>query len=321
MCIRDRWYREFIQPAQPLSLATIWAFGRGNHETCWNPPFSKDEEYGKSRWFGNAFRYFFSDSDDATAGQSCRELLPTRYFDIGPDKGGNLKNNHRIVFVDNSFGRSHQLKERYQDAIKATGDGSGESRTPHVPSTHWFSHIPELALLRYCRGQCEGSNKDALIKVSEALDAMQWSICTEDADSSCAPSTLFRGHQHFLERITVPDPENANAWVWPQTYIVGHGGTNHDTINRGFQGFCSSSVSLQCSAPGVCSDNAEHDSQTFYNTEVYASYEYGYLLWKRDASIAANPSKYPTGWEPDYVWAGSNHPPVHKKGEPASCGF
>ena len=305
------WFREFIEPAQPLFQVSVWAFGRGNHEGC---------DSGKnSRWYGNAFRYFFADSDAVTSAQRCGNLLPTRYFDIGPKHGANTKANHRIVLVDNSNPRTsfnnpgNSVEKGYLAAIEVTGsiDNTGAS-VPYVDSTHWFSHIPELALLSYCRGQCDGDNKKARDGLIKALKSTQWNICLGNASGGCSPSVLFRGHQHFFERITVPD--SSDSWVWPQTYIVGHGGTKKDSIKGRFEGQCTSAVTLSCDAPGLCDATVDKGSSIkppSFKATVYGTESHGYVLWKRDATIAGDKKTYPTGWEPAFVWAdGKRTPPM-----------
>jgi hypothetical protein len=184
-----------------------------------------------------------------------------------------------------AFG-GRNLADLFKDAAAVTKDGNAA----YVQSTHWVSHIPALTYLSYCGGQCGGRNEQVLQAVSGAFG--DTAPCEDRGPGApgCVPSTLFAGHQHFYQRIRVSDPKSPDTvsvtWTWPQTQIVGHGGTKPD--HAAFTPhWCRTEITVP-KTPSGKTDKAN----------VIADSRHGFVVWRRAADTLSDPA----GWKETRYW-------------------
>lgn len=272
------WLKEFLSPAQQALSIAPWSLSRGNHETC---PTSGPH------WFGKGWYYLFGDVDWPS--QPCANLVPTRYFDIGPDGGIDLQTRHRVVMVDDSNPSSpgadgRDLTDLYKDAVGVSVNGDNQA---HVASTHWVSHIAGIVYMDYCGGQCGGENGQILQDVYESFSEIQPCLDRGPGVPACVPSTLLRGHEHYFEHIRLfRNPEEHSDWAWPQTYIVGHGGTKSDSFSFS-PGRCVADIKVPNSNSGAS-----------YKGHVWADPRHGFVAWRRAKDTLSDPA----GWAATYFW-------------------
>ena len=273
------WLQEFLSPAQkPLTLAP-WVLLRGNHELC---PGGK--------WYGHGWYYLFGDVNWPQ--QACNDPVPTTYFDIGPNGGADKSTRHRMVVFDNADPWSSQLAINLKSAVAATMSWDGDAI---VDSTHWASHVPSVAFMSYCSGQCGGENDHTLKTIRESLPVTN--LCKSRGPDlpRCVPSTLFAGHQHFFERIEMTQDANSTDWAWPQMYTVGHGGTKKDSTGFPHRDYrCGTDLKLPISGSGSLKPLNVHG-------KVWADERHGFVVWRRDKSTISAKA----GWLSKHYWSDS----------------
>jgi hypothetical protein len=274
------WLQDFLTPAQPALAIAPWALSRGNHETC--------PDAGP-HWYGKGWTYLFGDVDWPP--QPCNNLVPTTYFDVGPGGGNDSRTRHRVVMIDSSnpYGtadKGRNLTDLFNDAAAVTRDGNAA----YVNSTHWVSHIPAITYQSYCDGQCGDRNQRVLQAVSDAFGGTAPCEDRGPGVPRCVPSTLFAGHQHFYQRIRLSDPKSPDTvsvtWTWPQTQIVGHGGTKPD--HAAFTPhWCRTEITVPKTPSGET-----------YKANVIADSRHGFVVWRRAADTLSDPA----GWKETRYW-------------------
>ena len=287
------WLKDFLTPAQQALAAAPWALSRGNHETC---PASGQH------WFGKGWYYLFGDVDWPS--QPCANLVPTTYFDIGPDGGQDPRTRHRVVMVDNSNPYSpgpggKGLKDLFTDAVGVTLNG----KDAYVASAHWVSHIPGIVYMDYCKGQCDGQNGRVLRDVHEAFGTVEPCRDRGPGVPACVPSTQLHGHQHFFQRVRLfSDPGKSDTWGWPQTYIVGQGGTKADSFSF-TPDRCAAGIDVPVTNPAKT-----------LSGHVWAEKQHGFVAWRRAKDTLSDPA----GWATTPYWFS---PPMASAGDspPADC--
>ncbi|WNO10035.1 metallophosphoesterase [Teredinibacter sp. KSP-S5-2] len=246
------WQKDFFPAAQPLLLEAPWVFGRGNHEMC------------QSGYFGRGyFQLFGTESEN-----ECVESLSPWFFDVAV--GGLQSNNapHRFVIIDTNDDKAKSLTRHYQNAINMTREPAGPK------SVWWLTHIPAYDLLYYS-GSFHTGDTGVRNALSDATTE-RGPLCLA---GKCSPSLFLLGHQHLYQHLNFIDSNN-NA-IFPQHYIVGHGGVKVDMSSP-------DNLHQTCSYDGFSFNGTQANTVTDTRTE------HGFVYWQRSASTV----DLPLGWRP-----------------------
>ncbi|MCG6902208.1 MAG: metallophosphoesterase [Rhodobacter sp.] len=288
------WMTDFFSAAQPLLLAAPWVFSRGNHEVC------------DPGWYGTGWHYLFgSDARDAKTlpAQACPfSPVPMWTLDVAP--GGNTAGPavHRFVIIDSARSSQTSLTTDFQTALGLT----------NPDSVWWVSHVPAFNLLEYadCRGCTPGYHLgDTNVQFALRTATRNITLCdpTRRNAPACLPSTLLLGHQHLFQQIEFfGENATSGAYVFPQSYIVGHGGTRIDS-----SGLSGSPCTFAGFDLGQVTDSAGQETARAYNGVVHSASDFGYVVWTRSAATLAEPS----GWRAETRDAAGNPMPT---GQPNS---
>lgn len=246
------WQKDFFPAAQPLLLEAPWVFGRGNHEMC------------QSGYFGKGyFQLFGTESEN-----QCVESLSPWYFDVAV--GGLQSNNapHRFVIIDTNDDNAKSLTHNYQNAINITRESTGPK------SVWWLTHIPAYDLLYYSGSFHTGDTgvRNALTEATTESGPLCFA-------GKCSPSLFLLGHQHLYQHLNFVDSNNQE--IFPQHYIVGHGG-----------------VMVDMSSPDSQHQTCSYDGFSFNGkpatTVSDTRTEHGFVYWQRSTATV----EQPLGWEP-----------------------
>ena len=191
------------------------------------------------------------------------------------------------------------LKDLFTDAVGVTLNG----KDAYVASAHWVSHIPGIVYMDYCKGQCDGQNGRVLRDVHEAFGTVEPCRDRGPGVPACVPSTQLHGHQHFFQRVRLfSDPGKSDTWGWPQTYIVGQGGTKADSFSF-TPDRCAAGIDVPVTNPAKT-----------LSGHVWAEKQHGFVAWRRAKDTLSDPA----GWATTPYWFS---PPMASAGDspPADC--
>ena len=245
------WLLDFHRPARGMLLAAPWAFARGNHEVC--------RMYG-SGWF--LLMGVGTDTSCVTNGTAPWQ------FDVavgGIDASGAGVDPHRFVVLDTSNDNAPDLTKNFADAIGRSTQAS----------TWWLTHIPAYTLLHYGFRDHLGDRRvrSALIRAFDAGSSPSSQLC--DASRAplptCIPSTIIMGHQHLFQQLDFYDQGSVTGdFIWPQHYVVGHGGVRIDRDGLG--------------ASPCQFDQFDIGGGTANTSVIWSEASHGYVVWNRSSA-------------------------------------
>lgn len=257
------WLKDFVAPSRWLLLAAPWALARGNHEDCGSG--------------GPGFFYLFGAS--AADKQCDANKTESWYFDVAPggiDSAGKADAPHRFVMIDTSADSRSEAKANFETAIDVSNQ----------PNTWWTTHIAPVHLINF--GADPSQNTNIAAGLSDALNSKGTQLCDSNRQPlpTCIPSTLILGHDHMYQTVVFEDA--GGEFVYPQMYIVGHGGVNL----RG--------AGLKGSPCSFKFENLPGQTDPLMG-KVTTRQDFGFVVWSRSLDTVDTPS----GWVADDEWVSS----------------
>jgi hypothetical protein len=262
------WLMDFFAPARAGLLNAPWALARGNHEIC---PF-----FG-GKWYGIGYEYLMGVQQN-TSYCASGATTPPWSFDIaaGGIKNAQGNNPHRMVMIDNANDHSNQLQSRYERAIDLSD----------VDSVWWISHIPAVNLYNGRGGLGDRRVRAALESalLSKGKNNTPLNLC---GNGKCKPSAMILGHDHLTQKIEFfQGNHHTNPYLFPMTYIVGHGGVKLRSPGLNHR---SSTCSFSKSGYPI---NGVGTASNPYTAQISWQAAFGYVAWSRSLTTLSNH----TGW-------------------------